>query len=114
MKKILALVLAFAMLAAVLAGCASSTDTKNDTPQTQQPAAEQSAQQPAEEETAAEESNKDKKMVIGMACINLSDAGLVLIKKGADLAAEDYNCELVWKACDGSIDTQIDQIRGFV
>ena len=28
MKKILALVLAFAMLAAVLAGCASSTDTK--------------------------------------------------------------------------------------
>lgn len=118
MKKILALVLAFAMLATVLAGCASSTDTKNETPQTEQPAAEQPAQQPAEEpaaeEPTAEESNKDKKMVIGMACINLSDAGLVLIKKGADLAGEDYNCELVWKACDGSIDTQIDQIRGFV
>lgn len=62
----------------------------------------------------AKEDESEEKMVIGMSCINLSDAGLVLIKKGAEYAAEDYNCELVWKACDGSIDTQIDQIRGFI
>lgn len=62
----------------------------------------------------AEEAAEEETVTIGMACINLSDAGLVLIQKGAELAAEDYNCELIWKACDGSIDTQIDQIRGFI
>ncbi|MDO4274974.1 MAG: sugar ABC transporter substrate-binding protein [Eubacteriales bacterium] len=55
-----------------------------------------------------------EKLTVGMSCINLTDAGLAAIKEGADKAAEDYNMELIWKACDGDLDTQIDVIRGFI
>jgi ribose transport system substrate-binding protein len=57
---------------------------------------------------------KSKKMVMGMSAINLTDAGLVLISNGSEYAAQDYNAELIWKACDGNLDTQIDVIRGFI
>lgn len=90
MKKLLSTILAAMMAISLLAGCGNKEEEKKE---------------PASE---------DKKMVIGMACINLSDAGLILIKNGADKAGEDYNCELVWKACEGNLDTQIDQIRGFI
>ncbi len=103
MKKILAILLALVMVIGVV-GCAA--------PAAEEPAVEEAAVPEAEEVVAEEPA--DDKMVIGMSCINLSDAGLILIKNGADLAGEDYNCELIWKACEGSLDTQIDQIRGFI
>lgn len=90
MKKILSIIIVFVMMASFIAGCGSGKEEKKTS------------------------GSDDKKMVVGMACINLSDAGLILIKKGADKAAADYNCELVWKACEGNLDTQIDQIRGFI
>jgi ribose transport system substrate-binding protein len=65
-------------------------------------------------EAAQGQGAKDAKMTIGMSAINLTDAGLVLIREGAEYAAQDYNCELIWKACDGNLDTQIDVIRGFI
>ena len=55
-----------------------------------------------------------KKMVIGMSAINLTDTGLIQIRLGAEYAAMDYNCELIWKACDGNPDVQLDIIRGFI
>jgi ribose transport system substrate-binding protein len=59
-------------------------------------------------------SSEGKKMVIGMSAVNLTDMGLIQIRLGAEYAAQDYNCELIWKACDGNPDVQIDIIRGFI
>lgn len=109
MKKLLALVLALSMTAALCVGCSSGDSSKGSS------SSAGSAGSAGSSGTTSTEGNaSDEKMTIGMACINLSDAGLILIKTGADLAAEDYNCELVWKACEGNLDTQIDQIRGFI
>lgn len=54
------------------------------------------------------------KPVIGMAMIDYTNTGFIDIKNGADEAAEDYDCELIWKGCDGSVDGQIDEIRSFI
>ena len=117
MKRLLALVLTLAMTTGICAGCGSKTDTEGGDQAA--PAAESTAPSDAEEDeaeapAASSDEGAGEKMTIGMACINLNDAGLILIKTGADLAGEDYNCELIWKACEGSLDTQIDQIRGFI
>jgi len=88
MKKCLSMIMVIVMAVSLMVGCGTKNEDK--------------------------ENEDEKKMVIGMSCINLSDAGLILIKNGADKAAADYNCELVWKACEGNLDTQIDQIRGFI
>lgn len=103
MKKYLSMIMVVIMAISLMAGCGTKTeDGQSD---------DINNEDVNNEEAKAEDGQK---MVIGMSCINLSDAGLVLIKNGADKAAEDYNCELVWKACEGNLDTQIDQIRGFI
>lgn len=56
----------------------------------------------------------EDKTVIGMAMIDYTNTGFIGIKTGADKAAEDYGMELIWKGCDGSVDSQIDVIRGFI
>ena len=117
MKKVLAILLVLTMVAALFVGCGSKpaddttppADNTTNTPDTA-PEDNKDKETPSNDSAPAE----GEKMTIGMACINLSDAGLILIKNGADLAGEDYNCELVWKACEGNLDTQIDQIRGFI
>ena len=53
-------------------------------------------------------------MVIGMAAINLTDAGLIQIRLGAEFAARDYDADLIWLASDGNPDIQLDQIRAFI
>lgn len=55
-----------------------------------------------------------EKIVIGMAMIDYTNTGFIGIKTGADKAATDYGMELIWKGCDGSVDGQIDVIRGFI
>ncbi|HHW93094.1 MAG TPA: sugar ABC transporter substrate-binding protein [Clostridiaceae bacterium] len=102
MKKILSGMLILALMVTMLVSCAKSDSDTSKTQESEKPV------------DSVAPTPSDKKMVIGMACINLSDAGLVLIKNGADLAGEDFNCELIWKACEGNLDTQIDQIRGFI
>jgi len=56
----------------------------------------------------------DRTMIVGMSAINLTDAGLIQIRLGAEFAARDYNMELRWLACDGNPDVQLDQIRAFI
>lgn len=118
MKRLLALTLTIAMTLGICAGCGSKTADGGGgaAPESTAPAADSTEAAEPEEAAEASDASADtgEKMTIGMACINLNDAGLILIKNGADLAGEDYNCELIWKACEGNLDTQIDQIRGFI
>lgn len=64
--------------------------------------------------TSAAFAEEADKPVIGMAMIDYTNTGFIGIKTGADKAAEDYGCELIWKGCDGSVDGQIDEIRSFI
>ena len=116
MKRLLALTLTLAMTLGICAGCGSKPADGGSTaaPDAAAPAPAESAEPEEEAEAPAADTATGEKMTIGMACINLNDAGLILIKNGADLAGEDYDCELIWKACEGNLDTQIDQIRGFI
>ena len=99
-RKLFAWVMVAVMASAGLAGCGSGEgETQN---------AEETA---AVEETTVED---NEGLTVGMSCINLTDAGLAAIKEGADTAAEDLGMNLIWKACDGDLDKQIDIIRGFV
>ena len=56
----------------------------------------------------------EDKIVIGMAMIDYTNTGFVGMKTGMDNAAKDYGMELIWKGCEGSVDGQIDVIRGFI
>ena len=114
MKRLLALTLTLTMILGICAGCGSKPADGGGDAAPDAAAAPAESAEPEETETPAEDSASGEKMTIGMACINLNDAGLILIKNGADLAGEDYDCELIWKACEGNLDTQIDQIRGFI
>ena len=107
MKKLVALILSLAMIT-TLAACGNSGSGSSGSQ------GGSSGTSGSDASGSSSTGGEDETMTIGMACINLSDAGLILIKAGADLAAEDYNCELIWKACEGNLDTQIDQIRGFI
>ena len=78
----------------------------------QAPAAQAPAAQDADEQDAVEQGSE--RMVIGMSAFNLTDPGLILIQNGAELAAQDFNAELVWSASEGNMDVQIDQIRAFI
>ena len=64
--------------------------------------------------TAVMATAETKKIVVGMAMIDYTNTGFIGIKTGADKAAADYNMELIWKGCAGSVDSQIDVIRGFI
>jgi ribose transport system substrate-binding protein len=63
---------------------------------------------------AGRQQGGDRLWRIGMSAINLTDAGLIQIRLGAEFAARDYNAELIWLACDGNPDLQLDQIRAFI
>lgn len=86
MKKVLVVLLAAVMLISI-AGCTPGEEPGGDT---------------------------DDKIVVGMSMIDYTNPGFIGIKTGADEAAEDYDIELIWKGCEGNLDTQIDVIRGFI
>lgn len=110
MKRILGLMLALVM---ILGLSACGGDEKAETSTSPSAAETASAAATSEAEAEPEDSTSDRP-VIGMAMIDLTNAGLIAIATGADAAAEDYNCELIWKACEGNLDNQIDIIRGFI
>lgn len=66
------------------------------------------------QQTSAGNAGEGGKITVGMAMIDYTNASFVGMKTGADKAAADYGIDLIWKGCDGNLDTQIDQIRGFV
>ena len=86
MKKVLVVLLTAVMLISI-AGCTPGEEPGGDT---------------------------DDKIVVGMSMIDYTNPGFIGIKTGADEAAEDYDIELIWKGCEGNLDTQIDVIRGFI
>lgn len=99
-KKLFAWAMVAVMCMTALTGCSgSSGETTEET---------------TEETTTEEGTETTDGLTVGMSCINLTDAGLAAIKEGADTAAEDLGMNLIWKACDGDLDKQIDIIRGFV
>jgi ribose transport system substrate-binding protein len=106
MKKALTLLLV-AVLALALVGC-SAPQTSTET-----------ASQSAEVSTSTEVSNPETSaaadtITVGMSMIDYTNTGFIGIKTGADKAAADYGIELIWKGCEGNLDTQIDVIRGFI
>ncbi len=108
MKRILALLLA-AMMIFSLIGCGAQESTVDPEPE---PEPKPQAEAPEVEEP--EPPADDDKIVVGMSMIDYTNPGFIGIKTGADEAAEDYNIELIWKGCEGNLDTQIDVIRGFI
>ncbi|MCI9601180.1 MAG: sugar ABC transporter substrate-binding protein [Lachnospiraceae bacterium] len=114
MKRLLALTLMLAMTLGICTGCGSAPAGGGNEAAPEAAAPAESTEPEEEAGDPAADAVSGEKMTVGMACINLNDAGLILIKNGADLAGEDYDCELIWKACEGNLDTQIDQIRGFI
>lgn len=106
-KRLLALVLTLA-LALPLAACGNSGGSASQAPKDSAPQTTASAQ-PADSQKPSGE-----KITVGMAMIDYTNTGFIGIKTGADKAAADYGIELIWKGCEGNLDTQIDQIRGFV
>lgn len=111
MKKVLALLLG-AVLVFALVGCSASQPSETAS-QTAEPSASAEVSTP---ETSAppETSATDDKIVVGMSMIDYTNTGFIGIKTGADEAAADYGIELIWKGCEGNLDTQIDVIRGFI
>lgn len=107
-KAILSLILAFAMLLSLVA-CGSNTNTGNNTANNTTNNTGNETQNNADSGDQTTDT-----ITVGMAMIDYTNAGFIGIKTGADKAAEDYGIELIWKGCDGNLDTQIDQIRGFV
>ena len=103
MKRLLALTLTLAMTLGICAGCGSKPADGGSTaaPDAAAPAPAESAEPEEEAEAPAADTATGEKMTIGMACINLNDAGLILIKNGADLAGEDYDCELMEEKDNG-------------
>ncbi len=98
-NRLLALALSFALTLS-LAACA--------------PAASKPSPSKAPEQSQGTQPTDGGKITVGMAMIDYTNTGFINIKKGAEKAAADYGIELIWKGCDGNLDTQIDQIRGFV
>lgn len=110
MKKraFLSLVLSLAMVLS-LAACGSNANTGNNSANNSGSSTDNQTQNDA----SSTDQSSDT-ITVGMAMIDYTNAGFIGIKTGADKAAEDYGIELIWKGCDGNLDTQIDQIRGFV
>ena len=101
MKRFIAVMLVLAMGLALF-GCA------------QAPTPAQPAPPAADTADPAAPAGDGERMLIGMSAFNLTDPGLILIQNGAELAAQDFNAELVWSASEGNMDVQIDQIRAFI
>lgn len=105
-KRLLALALTLALTLS-LASCAPSGGTPSNA---NSPSPSQSAQP-----SSSEPAKTDKERVtVGMAMINYTNTSFIGIKTGAEEAAADYGIDLIWKGCEGNLDKQIDQIRGFV
>lgn len=113
MKKLIALLLALVMVMGLVA-CASSTETKTETPTAETPAAETpTAEEPAAEEPAAETPAADETIYIPVMAKGFQHQFWQAVKAGADAAAADYGVEIYFDgpASETEIDAQVNMIK---
>lgn len=113
MKKLIALLLALVMVMGLVA-CASSTETKTETPAAETPAAETpAAEEPAAEEPAAETPAADETIYIPVMAKGFQHQFWQAVKAGADAAAADYGVEIYFDgpASETEIDAQVNMIK---
>ncbi|MCA0252793.1 MAG: sugar ABC transporter substrate-binding protein [Actinobacteria bacterium] len=53
-------------------------------------------------------------LTFGLVMIDLTNQFFVDMMEGGELAADDYNVNLVWKSADGSVDNQISLMENFI
>lgn len=117
MKKMIALLLAVLMVAAMFVGCASNgaeppaTDTKADTTTDTSKNENVAANDTAKDDTAVA---MDEKYVIGYALTDLTNSFYINMREAGTVAAEDYGVEVIWKSSEGTLDTQISIVENFI
>ena len=89
MKRLLALTLMLAMTLGIYTGCGSAPAGGGNEAAPEAAAPAESTEPEEEAGDPAADAVSGEKMTVGMACINLNDAGLILIKNGADQGFED-------------------------
>jgi len=96
MSKFVGLMLAATMVLSMFAGCSN----------TQKPA----ETKPAENKTAA----PAKKKVLGVVMIDMVNQFFVDMVEAGNVAAKDYNVDVIWKSSDGNLDKQIALVENFI
>lgn len=109
MKKVIVLVVAMMLaLTVVLTGCGSQSTADTDASDTQV------STEPSVDVSESDQVNDADKIVIGYAVHNFTNPYYYGIMDGGDIAAEELGCEVIWKSCEASIESEISIIENFI
>lgn len=64
--------------------------------------------------SSAQSAEDQKKVVIGMAAIDLTNPWFVRMREAGDRAAEDYNATVVWQSAEANIEKEISVVESFI
>jgi len=106
MSKLVGLILAATMVLPLFAGCAGTQKPADTKPAETTPA----ETKPSESTTPAPE----KKKVLGAVMIDMVNQFFVDMVEAGNVAAKDYNVDVIWKSADGSLDKQIALMENFI
>lgn len=62
----------------------------------------------------AQAANEPKKVVVGMAAIDLTNPWFVRMREAGDKAAKDYDGTVVWQSAEANIEKEISVVEGFI
>lgn len=102
-KRIIAMLVGVSMVISMLVGCGSSTDSGTN-----------SEEKEEKESAAAETEEGESKGTIGWIMINLTNPFYVSAVEAAQEACDELGYELIVKDCDGSLESEIDNIENFI